>query len=95
MEQSFNACYGEDTRRGTQSADESGDDKRRIEPSNRGDKFMEIMKTVWIVNYYTNIPDKVGNPRHYEFAKYLTERGYTVRVFFADKKRVPLWRRKK
>ena len=56
---------------------------------------MEIMKTVWIVNYYTNIPDKVGNPRHYEFAKYLTERGYTVRVFFADKKRVPLWRRKK
>lgn len=50
---------------------------------------MEIMKKVWIVNYYTNIPEKVGNPRHYEFAKYLTERGYSVRIFFADKKRVP------
>ena len=42
---------------------------------------MEIMKKVWIVNYYSDIPEKVGNPRHYEFAKYLTEKGYSVLVF--------------
>lgn len=47
------------------------------------------MKKVWIVNYYSDIPEKVGNPRHYEFAKYLTEKGYSVRVLFADRKRVP------
>lgn len=47
------------------------------------------MKNVWIVNYYTDIPERVGNPRHYEFAKYLTDKGYQVRVFFADRKRVP------
>lgn len=47
------------------------------------------MKTVWIVNYYTDIPDKVGNPRHYEFAKYLKGKGYSVQVFFADRKRIP------
>lgn len=47
------------------------------------------MKTVWIVNYYTDIPECVGNPRHYEFAKYLTGKGYFVRIFFADRKRVP------
>lgn len=47
------------------------------------------MKTVWIVNYYTDIPDRVSNPRHYEFAKYLTSKGYFVRVFFADRKRIP------
>lgn len=50
---------------------------------------MEIMRTVWIVNYYTDLPERVSNPRHYEFAKYLTEKGYFVRVFFADRKRVP------
>lgn len=48
-----------------------------------------MMKTVWIVNYYTNIPEKISNPRHYEFAKYLTGRGYFVRIFFADRKRIP------
>lgn len=48
-----------------------------------------MMKTVWIVNYYTDIPECVGNPRHYEFAKYLTGKGYFVRIFFADRKRVP------
>ena len=47
------------------------------------------MKTVWIVNYYTDTPEKVSNPRHYEFARYLTGKGYQVRVFFADRKRVP------
>lgn len=47
------------------------------------------MKTVWIVNYYTDIPERVSNPRHYEFARYLTSNGYRVRVFFADRKRVP------
>ncbi|MDY4043710.1 MAG: glycosyltransferase family 4 protein [Marinifilaceae bacterium] len=48
-----------------------------------------MMKTVWIVNYYTDIPERVSNPRHYEFAKYLTSKGYFVRVFFADRKRIP------
>lgn len=48
-----------------------------------------MTKTVWIVNYYTNVPEKAGNPRHYEFAKYLTEKGYSVRVFFADRRRAP------
>lgn len=47
------------------------------------------MKTVWIVNYYTDIPQRIENPRHYEFAKYLSERGYFVRVLYADRKRVP------
>lgn len=47
------------------------------------------MKTVWIVNYYTDIPERVSNPRHYEFAKYLMSKGYFVRVFFADRKRIP------
>lgn len=45
------------------------------------------MKNIWIVNYYSEIPGKVSNPRHYEFAKYLTAQGYHVRVFFGDSKR--------
>ena len=47
------------------------------------------MKNIWIVNYYTDIPTRVGNPRHYEFAKHLTRSGYFVRVFYADRKRIP------
>lgn len=47
------------------------------------------MKTIWIVNYYSNTPGKINNPRHYEFAKYLTNSGYYVRVFFADRRRMP------
>ena len=48
-----------------------------------------MMKNIWIVNYYTDIPERVGNPRHYEFARYLTGKGFCVRVFFADRKRRP------
>ena len=47
------------------------------------------MKNIWIVNYYSDIPEKVSNTRHYEFAKYLTAHEYHVRVFFADRKRKP------
>jgi glycosyltransferase involved in cell wall biosynthesis len=42
------------------------------------------MKTIWIVNYYASVPSDSTNTRHYEFAKYLVEKGYDVRVFFGD-----------
>ena len=52
--------HGKNSRRGTQPADESGDDRRRTEQGGGSPEYLEIMKTVCIVNYYTDIPSKVG-----------------------------------
>ena len=43
-----------------------------------------MLKTIWIVNYYTSTPSDSSNTRHYEFAKYLVSKGHDVRVFFGD-----------
>lgn len=42
-----------------------------------------MVKTIWIVNYYSASPDDVGNIRHVEFAKHLQVEGWNVRVFSA------------
>lgn len=39
---------------------------------------------VWIVNYYTSIPDKVSNPRYLQFAKHFMEKGWNVTIFNAN-----------
>lgn len=39
------------------------------------------MKKIWIVNYYTNPPEFVSNPRHLEFARNLTAAGFEVSIF--------------
>lgn len=36
------------------------------------------MKKIWIVNYYSEPPEYVSNPRHLEFAHYLMKAGYDV-----------------
>lgn len=41
------------------------------------------MKKIWIVNYYSTPPEYVSNPRHLEFAHYLTDAGYDVTIFSA------------
>lgn len=51
------------------------------------------MKKVWILNHYA-IPPKVGGiTRHFDFAKQLAERGYSVTIFassFDHKQRVEM-----
>lgn len=39
------------------------------------------MKIIWIVNYYSTPPEFASNPRHLEFAHYLTVAGYDVTIF--------------
>lgn len=52
---------------------------------------------VWIVNYYTGIPDRYPNPRYVQFAKYFMAKGWEVTTFNANcwgTKSTPLFERK-
>lgn len=40
-----------------------------------------MAKTVWIVNYYTSPPAKVGNPRYIKLAHHFMKAGYKVIIF--------------
>ncbi len=39
------------------------------------------MQNIWILNHYAITPDMPGGTRHYDFAKELTKRGYSVTIF--------------
>ena len=39
------------------------------------------MKKIWIMNHYGEPPTTGTNTRHFNFAKILTERGYSVKIF--------------
>jgi len=39
------------------------------------------MKKVWIFNHYAVTPDMPGGTRHYDFAKELVKRGYSITIF--------------
>lgn len=39
---------------------------------------------VWIVNYYTESPDKTSNPRYYQFASHFMAKGWDVTTFYAN-----------
>ncbi len=39
---------------------------------------------VWIVNYYTDAPDKQANPRYLQFAKHFMDKGWRVITFNAS-----------
>lgn len=41
-------------------------------------------KTIWIVNYYNETPDKATHLRHLSFAKHLEQNGYHVILFAAS-----------
>ena len=43
-----------------------------------------MAKRVWIVNYYTDPPSNVANPRYLVFAKYFMEHGWEVITFNAS-----------
>lgn len=43
-----------------------------------------MAKRVWIVNYYTDSPSNVANPRYLIFAKYFMEHGWEVITFNAS-----------
>lgn len=52
---------------------------------------------IWIVNYYTGVPDKVSNPRYIQFAKHFMAKGWAVTTFNANnrgKECVPLFERR-
>ena len=85
VEQPVLPRHGEDTRRGTQPADEPRDDRGGKQYNSRSINKIDKMRNIWIVNYYSNIPGKENNTRHYEFAKYLTNANYHVHVFFGDR----------
>lgn len=40
-----------------------------------------MAKTVWIVNYYTDSPERASNPRYLQMAHYFMEGGYKVITF--------------
>lgn len=48
-----------------------------------------MSKRIWIVNYYTDSPEKTSNPRYLEFAKYFTKQGWKVQVFYANYQNTP------
>lgn len=41
-------------------------------------------ETVWLVNQFAVTPDMAGGTRHYDFAKELVKKGYSVFVFASD-----------
>ena len=42
---------------------------------------MQDCKSIWILNHYAITPDLPGGTRHFDFAKELTNRGYSVTIF--------------
>ena len=38
-------------------------------------------KKIWIINHYAMAPSQGGLSRHYYFSKYLTQKGYDIRIF--------------
>lgn len=44
----------------------------------------KLSKRIWIVNCYTGSPEKCGNPRYLEFAKYFMDAGHDVTIFNAQ-----------
>ena len=42
---------------------------------------MQNCKSIWILNHYAITPDLPGGTRHFDFAKELTKRGYSVTIF--------------
>ena len=52
---------------------------------------------VWIINYYTGVPDKSSNPRYVQFARYFMGKEWQVITFNANHfgdERTPLFERK-
>ncbi|MEH7115735.1 glycosyltransferase family 4 protein [Neobacillus niacini] len=43
------------------------------------------MKNIWIINHYAIPPTMGGLNRHYYFSKYLSKKGYNVKIFTASK----------
>lgn len=42
---------------------------------------MQGCKSIWILNHYAITPDLPGGTRHFDFAKELTKRGYSITIF--------------
>lgn len=42
---------------------------------------MKEFKNIWIFNHYAVTPDLPGGTRHFDFAKELTRRGYSITIF--------------
>lgn len=40
-----------------------------------------MKKNVWLLNHYANLPERGASLRHYNFAKELVKRGYSVSIF--------------